>query len=223
MAVSVSSCRPERLETGWKTPPQIRLGGDFKITANVVITKLPKPAQEDGVAVGVAIAEQDINQPDVTFIGLREPSDAQVYRSILKPMADQNQMQMQTVRRGRRIIMMNPGQPAEKPAKAHPGPRFRPPAMSYVSSSSTQGSTVRFQVLDTPTGIPRYLGQVELGPVDIAAVKLFVSNRNGAEAVNVLWHNITIQADRINGLGTVVERSSVSRFTLTRRRSKKTC
>src|SRR5208282_5812346 len=45
---------PGEKETGWKTPPQIRFGGDFKITANLVIGKLPKPAQEDGAAVGVA-------------------------------------------------------------------------------------------------------------------------------------------------------------------------
>ena len=36
------------------------------------------------------------------------------------------------------------------------------------------------------------------------AVKLFATNRNGAEAVNVLMRDLTIRADRINGLGTVV-------------------
>ncbi len=50
---------------------------------------------------------------------------------------------------------------------------------------------------------PRYLGQVELGPNDVTAVKLFATNRNGAEAVNVLMRDLTIRADRINGLGTV--------------------
>ena len=44
----------------------------------------------------------------------------------------------------------------------------------------------------------------ELGANDIAAVKLFASNRNGAEPINVLCRDITIQADRINGLGTIV-------------------
>ena len=40
--------------------------------------------------------------------------------------------------------------------------------------------------------------------MDVAAVKLFASNRNGAEAVNVLLRELTIHADRISGLGTLV-------------------
>lgn len=40
--------------------------------------------------------------------------------------------------------------------------------------------------------------------MDVAAVKLFATNRNGAEAVNVLLRDLTIHADRINGLGTMV-------------------
>ena len=40
---------PGEAETGWKTPQALRIGGDFTITANFVIRKLPKPAQEDGV------------------------------------------------------------------------------------------------------------------------------------------------------------------------------
>ncbi len=75
---------PGEKETGWKTPQQIRFGGDFTITANLVIKKLPKPAQEDGAAVGLAIAFQDINQPDVTLVRLREPNGSDVYRSIEK-------------------------------------------------------------------------------------------------------------------------------------------
>ena len=47
---------PGEAETGWKTPPQLRFGGDFTVSANFVIKKLPKPAMEDGVAVGMAIA-----------------------------------------------------------------------------------------------------------------------------------------------------------------------
>jgi hypothetical protein len=198
---------PGKAETGWKTPPQVRFGGNFKIAATAVITKLPKPAQEDGVAVGVAIAQQDFNQPDITFLRVREPSDAQVYRTILKPMVDPNQMMMnQMVRRGRRMIMMNPGNPgapAEKPAKV--------PRVTFPAGGDTvrfmlerEGSSVRLHVLDTPTGRPRYLGAFELQPMDIAAVKLFVSNRNGAEPVNVVWKDITIQAERVNGLGTIV-------------------
>ena len=40
--------------------------------------------------------------------------------------------------------------------------------------------------------------------MDVAAVKLFATNRNGAEAVNVLLRELTIHADRISGLGTLV-------------------
>src|SRR4051812_10914072 len=46
-------------ETGWKTPPQLKIGGDFTITANLVIREVPKPALEDGAAVGLAIAQGD--------------------------------------------------------------------------------------------------------------------------------------------------------------------
>ncbi len=64
---------PGQAETGWKTPPQVRFGGDFTISANFLIKKLPKPAQEDGAAIGMAIAFQDPNQPDVTFVRMIEP------------------------------------------------------------------------------------------------------------------------------------------------------
>ena len=45
---------PGEKETGWKTPQALRIGGDFTITADLVVGKLPKPAQEDGAAIGVA-------------------------------------------------------------------------------------------------------------------------------------------------------------------------
>ncbi len=61
---------PGEPETGWKSPPQLRFGGNFTIAANFVIKKLPKPAQEDGAAIGLAIAFQDPNQPDVTLVRL---------------------------------------------------------------------------------------------------------------------------------------------------------
>jgi len=35
---------PGDKETGWKTPQQIRIGGNFRISADLVIKKLPKPA-----------------------------------------------------------------------------------------------------------------------------------------------------------------------------------
>ena len=40
--------------------------------------------------------------------------------------------------------------------------------------------------------------------MDVSAVKLFVTNRNGVEPVNVILKDLTIRADRINGLGTIV-------------------
>ncbi len=83
---------PGEPETGWRTPAQLRFGGDFTISATFVIKKLPKPAQEDGAAVGVAIAFGDINQPDVTLVRLIEPSGADVYRSIEKANANPGQM-----------------------------------------------------------------------------------------------------------------------------------
>ena len=50
----------------------------------------------------------------------------------------------------------------------------------------------------------RYLGQAQLQPQDVASIKLFVTNRNGAEPINVLWRDFTVRADRISGLGTIV-------------------
>ncbi len=40
--------------------------------------------------------------------------------------------------------------------------------------------------------------------MDVAAVKLFASNRNGVDPVDVVLRDITIHADHINGLGTIV-------------------
>ena len=54
------------------------------------------------------------------------------------------------------------------------------------------------------TGVSRYLGQAQVQPQDVASVKLFVTNRNGAEPINVLWRDLTVRADRISGLGTIV-------------------
>src|SRR6185437_2948490 len=71
-------------ETGWKSPAQLKIGGDFTITADLTIKTLPKPALEDGAAVGLAIALGDINQPDLTLVRLREPGGAEVFRAIDK-------------------------------------------------------------------------------------------------------------------------------------------
>ena len=196
---------PREQETGWRTPPQVRFGGDFTISAEFVIKKLPKPAQEDGAAIGLAIAFGDINQPDVTLVRLVEPNGTEVYRSIEKAMGGPQQMQGPMMMRGRAMgmVMMGGPQPGGKPPK--------PPRRTFPAAGDTvrlelqrEGQTIRFQVLDARSTRPRYLGQVQLGPMDVAAVKLFVSNRNGAEAANVLLRNLTIHAQRVNGLGTEV-------------------
>ena len=193
---------PGQPETGWKSPPQLRFGGNFTIAANFVIKKLPKPAQEDGAAIGLAIAFQDPNQPDVTLVRIIEPNGSDVYRSIEKaggnPMQQQMQMQMNM-----RMMMMMGQQPGGKPAKP---PRHTFPAAgeSVRMELVREGNVIRSQVVDAKSKEPRYLGQVELGPNDVMAVKLFATNRNGADAVNVLIRDLTIRADRINGLGTSV-------------------
>ncbi len=110
----------------------------------------------------------------------------------------QMQMQMQM-----RMMMMMGQQPGAKPPK--PPRRTFPAAGDSVRMELTrEGSTIRFQVVDAKSAQPRYLGQVELGPNDVMAVKLFATNRNGAEPLNVLLRDLTIRADRINGLGTSV-------------------
>src|SRR4051794_32095084 len=59
---------PGEAETGWKTPQSLRVGGDFTVTAAFAIGKLPKPAQEDGAAFGLALATQNLDQPDATLV-----------------------------------------------------------------------------------------------------------------------------------------------------------
>ncbi len=186
-------------ETGWKTPQQLKFGGNFRLSASFVIKKMPKPAQEDGVAIGVAIAFQDINQPDVTLVRLREPNNSEVYRPIEKAGANPQQMQMQ-MQMQMRMGMMGPGQPPPKP------PRKTFPATGDVVRLELQreGNTVRYEVFDSRSSRPRYLGQVDVQPMDVSAVKLFASNRNGVEPVDVVFRDITIHADHINGLGTIV-------------------
>ncbi|WZO96222.1 NPCBM/NEW2 domain-containing protein [Isosphaeraceae bacterium EP7] len=196
---------PGNQETGWKSPQALKIGGDFTISADLSIKTMPKPAQEDGVAVGLAIATQDINQPDLALIRLREPGGADVYRSVEKPNPNDP---MQQMRMQQQMMMMNMRgmgfpQPNAKPPK--------PPRMTFPAAGDTvhfelkrEGGTVRYQVSEGVGGRPRYLGQVNLGPGDIAALKLFATNRNGAEPINVLLRNLTIHADRITGLGTSV-------------------
>ena len=86
---------PGEKETGWKTPQALKIGGDFTIIANLVVGKLPKPAQEDGAAVGLALASQSLDQPDLTIVRVIEPDGSDVYRSIERAGNNPMQMQMQ--------------------------------------------------------------------------------------------------------------------------------
>jgi hypothetical protein len=104
---------------------------------------------------------------------------------------------------GPRVNRMALGQPAAKGAK--------PPRHVFPASGDTvrlelrrEKETVQFLVHDARLDRPRYLGQVNLGTNDIAAVKLFVSNRNGAEPLEATWRDLKIRADRLGGLGTTV-------------------
>jgi hypothetical protein len=193
---------PGEPETGWRTPPQLRFGGDFTISATFTIRKLPKPAQEDGAALGVAIAFGDINQPDATLVRLVEPSGAEVYRSIEKAAPNPGEMPPQMMMQGMMVMQMGQ-QPGGKPVK--------PPRRTFPAAGETvrmelerEGNIVRFQVVDARSSKPRYIGQLTLNPGDVSAVKLFASNRNGAEAIDVLLRDFTIRAGHINGLGTIV-------------------
>ena len=193
---------PGEPESGWKTPQQIRFGGDFTISASLVIKTLPKPAQEDGAAIGLAIAFQDINQPDATLLRVREPKGQEVYRFIDKAAINNAQQQQQQQMQ----MQMQQGFGGGAPGKPPKLPRPTVPASGDQIRLQIQreGQIVRFQVVDVATGVSRYLGQAQLQPQDVASVKLFVTNRNGAEPINVLWRDFTVRADRISGLGTIV-------------------
>jgi hypothetical protein len=194
---------PGEAETGWKAPQALKLGGDFTIAANFEVRKLPKPAQEDGVAVGLAIATQNIDQPDATLIRLVEMSGADVYRAIDKAPSGPQNMPM-----GMAMpvpIRMGGGMPQRgaKPAKP-PRRTFRARGKSFRLELRREGGTVRYHVQDEESAELRYLGQVALGTNDIAGVKVFVTNRNGGDAVDVVLRTLTIHADRVTGLGTEV-------------------
>jgi len=189
---------PGVAETGWKTPPSLRIGGDCTITATLVLRKLPKPGQEDGAAIGLAIATQNLDQPEATLLRELEPGGADVYRPINKPGANPMGMGM-----AQPMIFDPFGQQMSKPT--------RPPRHTFPARGSTirlelrrQGQALYYQVRDELAAQPRELGQFNLGAGDIAGVKLFASNRNGAEPVDVLFRDLTIHADRISGLGTAV-------------------
>lgn len=187
-------------EAGWKTPQALRVGGDFTISATVVVRKLPKPGQDDGAAVGLAVATQNIDQPDATLVREIEANGADIYRPIDKGGAGNPMMAQQ-----QQMMMFDPfgNGPMGKPPK--------PPRHTFPARGTTvhlelrrEGPTLHYQVRDDLDAKPRELGHVALGPGDLAGVKLFGSNRSGTEAVDVVFRELTIHADRISGLGTAV-------------------
>ncbi|MDR3635189.1 MAG: DUF1583 domain-containing protein, partial [Isosphaeraceae bacterium] len=192
---------PGEIESGWKTPQALRFGGDFTVTANFVVRKLPKPAQEDGVAVGLAIATQNLDQPDATLIRLIETNGTDVYRSLEK--ASNNPQQGMPGPQGMPMRFGGPVQPGDKPPTP-PRKTFRAKGQAFRLELRREGQTVRYYVLDGESNTPRYVGQAQLGANDVSGVKLFASNRNGADAVEVVLGSLTIHADRISGLGTEV-------------------
>ncbi len=197
---------PGDQETGWKTPQQVRFGGDFTISAEFVIKKLPKPAMEDGAAIGLAIAFNDINQPDVTLVRLLETNGSDVYRPIEKagggpmPMMAQTRAQMRMQMMGMGMVMQPGGKPPKPPAPDFPSGGRRGP--DGAAAGRHDDPLFRSSTRSRPDRAT--WARSTLGPMDVAAVKLFATNRNGAEAVNVLLRDLTIHADRINGLGTLV-------------------
>ncbi len=187
---------PGESEAGWKTPQALRIGGDFVITATLAIRKLPKPGQEDGAAVGLAIATQNVDQPEATLVREIEPSGSDIYRPLQKA-GNQGAEPAQPM-----IFDPFGFQPmGNKPAK--------PVRHTFPARGSTirlefrrQGQTVRYQVYDDMDKQPREVGQFAFGPGDVAGVKLFASNRSGAEPVDVVFRDLTVHAERITGLGT---------------------
>ncbi len=139
--------RPESRRPAGRLLRQLKFGGNFTISANFVIKKLPKPAQEDGAAIGLAIAFQDPNQPDVTLVRLIEPKGPEVYRSIEKARAMQGPMPIQMMRGQVMMPMMMMGQPGGNQPK--PPRRTFPAAGEIVRMELIrEGNTIRYQVVD---------------------------------------------------------------------------
>ncbi len=193
--------KPGDAETGWKTPQQLRIGGDCTITATLEIRKLPKPAREDGAAIGIAVATQTIDQPEATLLRELEPDGKDIYRPIEKA-AGGPQMMMNPRMMRRRVFnpIGNQGPAAAKPVRH----TFPARGQAIRLEIRRQGQSLRFQVFDELAKEGREIGKVDVGPVDLAGVKLFVANRNGTEPVDVLFRDLLVQADRITGLGTTV-------------------
>lgn len=185
-------------EAGWKAPPNLRVGGDCTIVATLQVRKLPKPGAEDGVAIGLAVAAQNVDAPEATLLRQVELDGKEVFRPVNKADDDPQQNMMM----GRRVF--NPFQAMpEKPAK--------PARVTFPAKGSAirlgvrrEGSTLHYEVGDDLAPGMREVGHFQFGPADIAGLKVFVSNRSGTEAVEILLKDVTVRADRVTGLGTAV-------------------
>ena len=164
----------------------------------LVIRKLPKPP-EDGAAIGIAVATQNIDQPDATLLRELEPDGKDVYRPIDKGSAGPQMMNPRMMNRR----MFNPfGNPAPcrpsrsvTPSRAGQAIRleFRRQGQSLHFRSSTKWPKSHVRSARSTPWPGRHRGG-----------ELFVANRNGAEPVDVLFRDLVVHADRVTGLGTTV-------------------
>ncbi|WP_169977229.1 NPCBM/NEW2 domain-containing protein [Tautonia rosea] len=183
-------------ETGWKSPSNLRIVGNATIQVEMEVRSLPTPTQEDGVAVGLSVATQTLDQPDATLVRVTEPDGSIRYRVVNQP--------RNAPRQPSQMRMIAPGNnPAARDAKP-PRPTFPAEGDSFRLIVQRDGSTLSYRVLDAASESPRDLGQMPLGNGDLIGLKVFALNRNGAESVDVLIKSVTVHADQLRGLGTAV-------------------
>ena len=143
---------PGEAETGWKTPQQIRFGGDFTISATVVIKTLPKPAQEDGAAVGHGdrvSGHQPARRDPAAHARAQGPD---VYRFIDKAAintAQQQQQQMQMQMQMQQGLQCSPAA-NRRSCRVQPFPASGDQIRLQIQR---EGQIVRFQVVDVATGV----------------------------------------------------------------------
>ncbi|MEW4570087.1 NPCBM/NEW2 domain-containing protein [Tautonia sp. JC769] len=183
-------------ESGWKTPQTLRIGGNATISVEIEARSLPTPEQEDGVAVGLAIATQDLDQPDATLVRVVEPDGSARYRVVNQPRNQPRQPNSM-----RMVARPNvPGAPNPSP----PRPTFPAEGDSFRLILRRDGSTLHYRAVDAASETPRDLGQMTLGTADLIGLKAFALNRNGSASVDILIKSVTIHADQLRGLGTSV-------------------
>ncbi len=166
---------PGGAEAGWKTPQALRLGGDCTITATLVIRKLPKPAGEDGAAIGLAVATQNIDAPDATLLRQVETDGKDVYR----PSTSGGRRSAAGDDEPQQMVIRSAADPT-KPAKAAPAHRAGQ-GDGHPPGDPPRGLDPALPGLRRGRRAAREIGHFEIGPGDLAGVKLFVANRSGAE------------------------------------------